>query len=36
MRATGADHFFNGMAHTLVKRVYSWIERHAPGEEVAR
>ena len=32
----GADHFFNGMADTLVKRVYSWIERHAPGEEVTR
>ncbi len=32
----GADHFFNGRADTLVKRVYSWIERHAPGEEVAR
>ncbi|MDY6980126.1 MAG: DUF3530 family protein [Pseudomonadota bacterium] len=32
----GADHFFNGRADTLVKRVYSWIDRHAPGEEVAR
>lgn len=32
----GADHFFNGMADTLVKRVYSWIDRHAPGEEVTR
>jgi len=32
----GADHFFNGRADTLVKRVYSWIDRHAPGEEVPR
>jgi pimeloyl-ACP methyl ester carboxylesterase len=32
----GADHFFNGMQDVLVKRVRSWLDRHAPGQEVPR
>ncbi|MDZ7661935.1 alpha/beta fold hydrolase [Thiohalophilus sp.] len=32
----GADHFFNGMADTMVKRVSRWLDNQALGEEAAR
>lgn len=30
----GADHFFRGLEDDLVKRVWGWLERSAPGTEI--
>ncbi len=35
VRIPGADHFFQGLDATLVKRVASWLKRSAPASEVA-
>ena len=34
IKIAGADHFFQGYEHTLVKRISSWLSKVAPGREI--